>query len=114
MVRKMISANWKEFNPAAKKSIKEDFKNIASPNKSKIIEYLNAGTVVLAATSTDNDILTGEKIAPTRCILTDGEFSWPNSLGYYVEKYNLEIPRELEDKIVNSYTVAKEIEGNKD
>lgn len=104
MWKKMISLYWKEFNPTAEKSIKEDFQNVASPNKIKIIEYLNSGTVVLAATSTENDIFTGEIIAPTRCILTDGEFSWPNSLGYYVDKYNLQVPKELEDKILNLLT----------
>ena len=95
-------AVWKEFNPMANRSMKDDFKNTPSPFCQKIIEYLNNGEVALVSPSCATDIFSGERICQTSCILTDGEFSWLNTLGYYVKKYNLQIPKELEDKIINN------------
>lgn len=100
MSKKNIMAIWKEFNPDVSKSIKEDFAKEPSPYLDKIIEYLNNGEVLLASSSCAVDVFTGAKIAGSRCILTDGEYSWNNTLAYYVKEYNLQIPEELEEKIV--------------
>jgi hypothetical protein len=97
-----VMARWKEFNPIAEKSMKDDFNSVPSPFVNKIIAYLNNGELVLASSASAIDIFSGERINQTNCILTDGEFSWSNSLGYYVKKYNLQIPKELENKILNS------------
>jgi len=97
-----IMAIWKEFNPLAEKSMKDDFSPTPSPFSDKIISYLNNGELALASSSSAIDVFSGERINQTNCILTDGEYSWSNSLGYYIQKYNLQIPKELEDKILNS------------
>lgn len=94
-------SKWKEFNPLSDCSMKDDFSKTPSPFNQKIVAYLNNGELVLASPSVVYDVFSGEKIAQTNCILTDGEFSWTNSLGYYVQEYNLQIPKELEDKILN-------------
>ncbi len=94
-------AMWKEFNPMAKKSMKDDFEVSPSPFCNKILAYLNNGEIKLASPSSAVDVFSGERINQTNCILTDGEYSWSNSLGYYIQKYNLRIPKELEDKILN-------------
>ncbi len=96
-----VMALWKEFNPLAEKSMKDDFREVPSPYCDKIITYLDAGELVLASPSSDTDLFSGERINTSRCILTDGEYSWSNSLSYYILKYNLQIPKELEDKILN-------------
>lgn len=95
-----IMAMWKEFNPLAEKSMKDDFSSLPSPFKNQIISYLNNGEVTLVSPTSVTDVFSGERICQTNCILTDGEYSWSNSLGYYVEKYNLQIPKELESKIL--------------
>lgn len=97
-----IMAVWKEFNPSAEKSMKDDFSLAPSPYCSKIIDYLNLGELKLASSASAMDVFTGERINQTNCILTDGEYSWSNSLNYYIQKYNLQIPKELENKIINS------------
>ena len=97
-----IMAVWKEFNPLAEKSMKDDFSPTPSPFCSKIIAYLNNGELKLASSESAMDVFSGERINQTNCILTDGEYSWSNSLSYYVDKYNLQIPKELENKIINS------------
>ena len=98
--RSNIMATWKEFNPLAKRSMKDDFADTPSPFCNEILNYLKSGEVTLASPESAMDVFSGERINGTNCILTDGEYSWSNALGYYVEKYNLRLPKELEDKIL--------------
>lgn len=100
--RKNIMEEWKEFNPLAEKSIKDDFGESPSPDCQMIISYLDNGEVKAVAPSRDTDVITGESINKTNCIMTDGEYSWSGSLGYYVKKYNLQLPKEFEDKILKT------------
>ena len=95
-----MMAMWKEFNPAASKSIKEDFANCEYANLAKIADYLDNGQVTLVSAEYGSDIITNQKITNTYCIVTDGEYSWSNTLSYYVRKYNLRLPKEFEDKIL--------------
>ena len=99
--RQNIMAQWKEFNPVANKSMKDDFEDSPSPFTEKIIAYLNKGELTLASPSSATDVFSGERINQTNCILTDGEYSWSNSLVYYIKKYNLRIPKKFEYKILN-------------
>ena len=94
-------AIWKEFNPVAKKSMKDDFGAVPSPFCNEIILYFNNGELVLASPSSVIDVFSEERINHTNCILTDGEYSWSNSLGHYIQKHNLQIPKEFEDKILS-------------
>ena len=105
MDNKNIMINWKEFNPDATKSIKEAFSKEPSPYREKIIEYLTNGDILLSSPSCMTDVFSGNKIAGSRCILTDGEYTWNNALAYYVKEYNLQIPKELEEKIVKQKTI---------
>ena len=98
--RKNIMAEWKEFNPLAEKSIKDDFRESPSPYCQKIISYLDNGHVSAAAPANDTDVITGKSMNKTICIMTDEEYSWSSSLGYYVKEYNLQIPKEFEEKIL--------------
>lgn len=66
---------WKEFNPSCKKSIKDDFQKEKYEHQQEICDYLEHGQVSLASASCGTDIFTGERIADTYCILTDGEYS---------------------------------------
>lgn len=99
--RQNIMAQWKEFNPVANKSMKDDFEDSPSPFTEKIIAYLNKGELTLVSPSSATDVFSGERINQTNCILTDGEYSWSNSLVYYIKKYNLRIPKKFENKILN-------------
>jgi len=97
-----IMSTWKEFNPSARKSMKEDFDAYASPFSNKLLAYLDKGEVILSSPGSAIDVFSGERINQTNSILTDGEYSWSSSLGYYIRKYNLHIPKEFEDKILRA------------
>lgn len=99
--RKNIMTTWKEFNPMADMSMRDSFQPEPSPFCQEIIDYLNHGDLVLSSPSCAIDVFTGVRIGETECILTDGEFSWMSTLSYYVQKYNLQIPKELEEKILS-------------
>ena len=100
--RKNVMTLWKEFNPCAEKSMQDDFAKETSPYILKITTYLNKGEVILMSPTSSIDIFSGERISQTKSILTDGEFSWSNSLVYYVQKYNLQLPADFLNKILNS------------
>ena len=51
-----IMAVWKEFNPLAEKSMKDDFSLTPSPFCSKIIAYLNNGELKLASSASAMDV----------------------------------------------------------
>ena len=97
-----VMAEWKEFNPIAKKSIKDDLMETPSPYYKKLITYLNNGEINLASPEKATDVISGDRISKTNYILTDGEYSWSSSLAYYVEKYNLRLPKEFEEKIISA------------
>ena len=99
--RTNVMATWKEFNPLAGKSIKDDFQTKPSPNNEAILNYLDNGEIILTSPSKAIDIISGDIIAQTTSILTDGEYSWSNSLKNYVQKYNLKIPKGFEKRIIN-------------
>ena len=46
------------------------------------------------------DVFTGDQISNEMIGMNDGEYTWFNTLAYYVEKYNLRLPKEFEDKIL--------------
>lgn len=98
--RTNIMAQWKEFNLSASKSIKEDFQSTEYEHQRQIAKYFKEGSITLVSSSSGFDIVTGERILSTYCIMTDGEYSWANTLSYYVEFYNLRLPKAFEDKIV--------------
>lgn len=99
--RKNIMIFWKEFNPSSDKSIQEDFEKESYPSSDKIAAYLDQGKVTLVSAECGKDVITNERIVDTICILTDGEYSWLNTLGYYVRNYHLRLPLEFEKSILN-------------
>ncbi len=82
-------------------SIKDFFEKNPYPGKDKVVFYLKHGNIDLARMERARDVITGELINMEMLGMNDGEFTWFNTLAYYVEKYNLRLPREFENKIVN-------------
>lgn len=72
--------------------------------KEKIVFYLqNKGRATMASTGVARDRLTNERIKGEfqSVYYTDGKYSWCNDLAYHVEKYNLRLPKEFEDYVLN-------------
>jgi len=68
----------------------------------RIVRYLKHGSIeATAAGGAKPDVFTGEAINVERGIQTDGNYAWSTVLPYYVEKYNLVLPKEFANYILN-------------
>lgn len=68
--------------------------------KTEILEYLEKGDVHMVTASRVVDIFTGEVTSVELVYRNDERFSWSSKVSYYVEKYNLRLPREFEDHVL--------------
>ena len=75
--------------PLMKDNLAED----KVPGEQRLVSYLiHAGRVDLATTARSTDIFTGEPTGFLNDTRTDGVYSWPTDLAYYVERYHLRLP----------------------
>lgn len=81
-------------------SIKESFSAEPYPEKNAIISYLRHGKKTYASTRVPMDVISNDVIPGEEYGVTDGEYSWLSTLPYYVEKYNLRLPKEFEKKVL--------------
>lgn len=63
--------------------------------RKKAIKYLRSGRAIVLSLGAAYDIFDESKIAGTPSIFTDGIWAWKNSIIYYLENYNLELPNEF-------------------
>lgn len=94
--------NWKEFGNDAAPSIRSVFQTAPYEGMDKIIEYLKSGKVGLIAIEKPRDAITGDLLGGSHAILSDGEYSWDSVLPYYVQKYNMRLPEEFENKVLRT------------
>lgn len=86
-------------------SMKDNFESAPYPEKDKIVSYLkNKGKSTMVRMKLATDRLTGERIKDMYSLelFTDGEYSWYSDLAYHVEKYNLRLPKEFEEHVLNN------------
>ena len=81
-------------------SMKEHFEKGAYPGKEKIVKYLTSGKIDWASLELPKDVFTGERIRMEKLGMNDGVYTWWNTLAYYVEKYNLRLPKDFEEHIL--------------
>lgn len=99
MQRKLLQ--YEEFTPKmGYPSIKNSFCSKPYEGQEAVANYLKMGKVILAAPSVSKDAFTGDIISGGMYIMTDGEYSWPSELAYYVEKYNMRLEPEFEKKVL--------------
>ncbi len=92
--------NFKEFGVPNAPSFLEKCEKAPYKGQEKIVEFLkNKGEVGAAAAGISVDVLTGEAIPGERVIKHSDKFGWLSDLAYYVEKYNLRLPKEFEDYV---------------
>ena len=75
--------------------------NDSYPNKAKIVQYLRNGHEDMVSAEIPKDCFTGERIHGEKVGMNDGKYAWWSTLAYYVEKYNLRLPKEFEDHILS-------------
>lgn len=94
---------YEELNPGrGYPSMKDFFCDAPYTGQAKIIHYLKHAKEDMVSTKIPKDVFTGETIPMDNLGMNDGEYTWFTTLAYYVEKYNLKLPKEFEDKIINS------------
>jgi hypothetical protein len=67
----------------------------AQPHEADIVKYLRGGTTFIFSPGVVRDVLDGSGPIGSGSVLTDGEWAWPDTLPYYVEKYHVELPAEF-------------------
>ncbi len=96
---------YKEYGYENEASMKEAAYEESYPGKDKIVSYLkNKGKSTMVAMKLATDRITGERIKELYSIefLNDGKFYWWSDLAYHVDKYNLRLPKEFEDYVLNN------------
>lgn len=84
-------------------SMAASFERNPYPNKDKIVRFLKSGgEVECARASRDVDVFSGERIPDEVLVMSAGEFMWSNILSWYVDKYNLRLPKNFEDFILKN------------
>ena len=63
------------------------------PNSKQLAAYLSAGVVCVGSPGVVCDLIagTGDPIG-SGSLLTDGVWIWPDDLGYYIQRYKVELP----------------------
>ena len=83
-------------------SLKDNIQHERYENQENIARYLRNATEEFMRWSISKDIFTGKPIPNTYSFMSDGVFWWSIVLAYYVEKYNLRLPKEFEEHILRN------------
>lgn len=93
---------YEEFCPnCGYPSLKEKLQYEPYQYKADILKYLQSGHIHMVTASRIIDVFTGEKTNIELVFMNDGKYSWTSKIPYYVEKYNLRLPKEFEKHILN-------------
>ncbi|WP_225652075.1 hypothetical protein [Streptomyces pseudogriseolus] len=64
----------------------------------KMVSYLrSAHTIMMSGSGVYDELASGKPLIGALAIQTDGNWVWPSSYPYYVEKYRMEVPAGLLD-----------------
>jgi len=63
--------------------------------KEKVVQYMKRSEVIAAAPAIVRDVLNPEVKIPELLLMSDGKYQWRSDIIYYVEKYDLELPEEF-------------------
>ncbi|NLN98119.1 MAG: hypothetical protein GX127_07065 [Eubacteriaceae bacterium] len=94
--------------------IKIDIKNALniqgdSNNKEVIVHYLKNCWCIGRSPSIEKDELTGESLSMGLEMMTDGKYVWTNTLSYYVEKYDIVLPKDFVEHIFMTKEVMRKL-----
>lgn len=81
-------------------SIKEHLHNEPYKSKDAILKHLRSGNVHMVTASRVVDAISGEITNIELVFMDDGKYSWSSTIPYYVDKYNLRLPKDFEDHIL--------------
>lgn len=82
-------------------SMKDFFSRTPYEGQQKIIDYLLHGIEDIVSGAIPKDVISGRPIRMEKVGMNDGEYTWFNTLAYYVQRYNLRLPKEFEEKVLS-------------
>ena len=83
-------------------SIQEYLCNKVEYDKDIIVRYLRGNKKQAVCFKYVYDCISGKQISSGFQVRTDGEYIWCDFLAYYVEKYNINLPKDFIKKVYNS------------
>lgn len=71
------------------------------PRKNRVLEYLRKGKIIAVAPGRIRDIFTDEAVPGEILAYSDGKYYWNSETIYYFEKYNMKLPDEFINRILD-------------
>lgn len=100
--RMIFIGKYDELSPGMSyPKMKDSFSEKPYSTKADILAYLRSGHAHMATAARVVDVFSGNQTFLTLVHYNDGEYSWTSKLIYYIEKYNLRLPEDLETSILN-------------
>ena len=97
----IILGKYDEFAPnMGFPSIREYLQNEPYKFQEAVLQYLMSGNIHMVTASRFSDVITGELTDRELVYMDDGEYSWSSKLPYYVEKYNLRLPEDFDQHVL--------------
>lgn len=98
----MVVNFFKEYGAVNAPSIVERSEKAPYYGIEKIINFLDSrGEIGIVSADVPRDLITGERIDGELYTRKIDGFSWWSDLSYHVKKYNLRLPKEFEDYVLN-------------
>jgi len=76
-------------------SLRQSVAKEAAPDEAKVVAYLKAGKLLVAAPGIVKDALAPAGPIGSASILTDGAYAWPEDFAYYVARYHVRPPADF-------------------
>lgn len=91
---------YKEIYRNAQESLLDHMSNTPHPHKDELLAYLNNFDACAAMPMIATDAVDEKTIIGTPCEYNDGKFRWRSQIVYYFKKYNVELPQEFIDAVI--------------
>lgn len=96
----IIGQTW-EFDKDSKYPSIKELINKPIKEKKKVIEYMKKCKVTAVAPAIVRDLINPENKIAELNLMSDGKYEWRSGVIYYVEKYDMELPEEFIQHVLN-------------
>jgi len=72
-------------------------------HQAEVVAYLRAAPLLVTSPGLVKDAFDGKTLAGKRSMRTDGVYAWPDSLAYYVERHQVELPAAFEAHMAQNH-----------
>ena len=104
----MKNVTYRELSPRLSRadadaypSLVDSFSPKPIEHKKELVDYLShGGEVKVAAMAPPRDLFTGDLIPLVEEVRVDSVYQWNSKLSYYVDRYNLQLPQDFVNHIL--------------